>query len=107
MEDVDDLLEIADVKSRKGKLDMSEVTITVLQVLAALSTSACFGRCSKTRVERAIVSDSPFRSGCGADIVDVAVRNFDNRLLDYVLVGPGIVSQALVRPFLEPYKMPN
>jgi len=107
LKDVDDLLEVADVKGREGKLDVPEVTVTILQVFAALCASACLGRCSETRVERAIVSDSPFRSRRGTDIVNVAVRNFDNRLLDYVLIGPVIVSQVLVMSCLVSYKMPN
>lgn len=64
---------------------MTEVTIAVLQVLLALLAVSSLGRGSQACVERAMLGDG-LLAAVGAEVVEVAVRDFDDRLLDNVLI---------------------
>lgn len=77
-------LQVANVKDGQGQSDVSEVTIAFIETIAASVADASLTRSTQSLIERTIVRGSPSLR----NIVEEGVGDFDNGLIDDILIRP-------------------
>ena len=71
------------------KLDVTKVTVAFVETFSACSALSLLARYAHVRVHGPVGREGACAVGGGLDIVDIAVRDFEDGLIHNVLVGAG------------------
>lgn len=81
------MLEISDMKCGEGELDVTKVTVALVEAFVAGLASTCFARRTHVHIHRTICSKAARVVRGGGEVVDIAIRNFEYGLIDDILIG--------------------
>lgn len=89
MQNLNNLFQEPDMERRQCQLDITKMTVTVLQLPMTRLTLGRLIRSSHTHVQRSVLRNHTptFR---GHLIVGMTIRDFDDRLTDNILARPAV-----------------
>jgi len=81
------VLQVANMKGRQRKLDVAKVAVALVETLSTGAAFPCLARDTHVDVHGPVGGKGARVVGGGGEVVDIAVRDFEDGLVYNVLVG--------------------